>query len=99
MKKPPVFRSRANGYTLMEIMLVVAIIAVIAGGVIVKMTGALDVAKIQRTEQDMLKTKNFGRKSLKEIKEILANMGLSLGMKIDNWPQMVERWKAQQAQA
>jgi DNA-directed RNA polymerase subunit alpha len=54
---------------------------------------------VQRTEQDMLKTKNFGRKSLKEIKEILANMGLSLGMKIDNWPQLVERWKAQQAQA
>ena len=54
---------------------------------------------VQRTEQDMLKTKNFGRKSLKEIKEILANMGLSLGMKIDNWPQMIERWKAQQAQA
>jgi DNA-directed RNA polymerase subunit alpha len=54
---------------------------------------------VQRSEQDMLKTKNFGRKSLKEIKEILANMGLSLGMKIDNWPQMVERWKAQQAQA
>jgi DNA-directed RNA polymerase subunit alpha len=54
---------------------------------------------VQRTEQDMLKTKNFGRKSLKEIKEILANMGLSLGMKIDNWPQLLERWKAQQAQA
>jgi DNA-directed RNA polymerase subunit alpha len=53
---------------------------------------------VQRTEQDMLKTKNFGRKSLKEIKEILANMGLSLGMKIDNWPQMLERWKTQQAQ-
>ena len=34
----------------------------------------------------MLKTKNFGRKSLKEIKEILAEMGLSLGMKLDNWP-------------
>jgi DNA-directed RNA polymerase subunit alpha len=53
---------------------------------------------VQRSEQDMLKTKNFGRKSLKEIKEILANMGLSLGMKIDNWPAMLERWKAQQAQ-
>lgn len=52
---------------------------------------------VQRTEQDMLKTKNFGRKSLKEIKEILASMGLGLGMKIDNWPQMLERWKAQQA--
>jgi DNA-directed RNA polymerase subunit alpha len=53
---------------------------------------------VQRTEQDMLKTKNFGRKSLKEIKEILGNMGLSLGMKIDNWPGMLERWKAQQSQ-
>jgi DNA-directed RNA polymerase subunit alpha len=41
---------------------------------------------VQRTEQDMLKTKNFGRKSLKEIKEILSEMGLSLGMKLDNWP-------------
>jgi len=52
---------------------------------------------VQRSEQDMLKTKNFGRKSLKEIKEILSTMGLSLGMKLDNWPQMLERWKAQQA--
>jgi DNA-directed RNA polymerase subunit alpha len=54
---------------------------------------------VQKSEQDMLKTKNFGRKSLKEIKEILATMGLGLGMKFDNWPQMVERWKQQQAQA
>jgi DNA-directed RNA polymerase subunit alpha len=54
---------------------------------------------VQKTEQDMLKTKNFGRKSLKEIKEILATMGLGLGMKFDSWPQMVERWKQQQAQA
>ncbi|NLE85838.1 MAG: DNA-directed RNA polymerase subunit alpha [Myxococcales bacterium] len=53
---------------------------------------------VQRTEQDMLKTKNFGRKSLKEIKEILATMGLSLGMKLDGWPQMLDRWKQQQAQ-
>ncbi len=50
---------------------------------------------VQRTEAEMLKTKNFGRKSLKEIKEILADMGLSLGMRIDNWPQMLERWKQQ----
>jgi DNA-directed RNA polymerase subunit alpha len=41
---------------------------------------------VQRTESEMLKTKNFGRKSLKEIKEILSEMGLSLGMKLDNWP-------------
>jgi DNA-directed RNA polymerase subunit alpha len=38
---------------------------------------------VQRTEAEMLRTKNFGRKSLNEIKEILANMGLSLGMRID----------------
>jgi DNA-directed RNA polymerase subunit alpha len=41
---------------------------------------------VQKTESEMLKTKNFGRKSLKEIKEILAEMGLQLGMKLDNWP-------------
>jgi DNA-directed RNA polymerase subunit alpha len=41
---------------------------------------------VQRSEAEMLKTKNFGRKSLKEIKEILAEMGLSLGMKLENWP-------------
>ncbi|MBL4818180.1 MAG: DNA-directed RNA polymerase subunit alpha [Deltaproteobacteria bacterium] len=41
---------------------------------------------VQRTESEMLKTKNFGRKSLKEIKEILGEMGLSLGMRITNWP-------------
>ncbi|MFH1132699.1 MAG: DNA-directed RNA polymerase subunit alpha [Pseudomonadota bacterium] len=40
---------------------------------------------VQKTESEMLKTKNFGRKSLKEIKEILASMGLTLGMKLDNW--------------
>lgn len=41
---------------------------------------------VQRTEAEMLKTKNFGRKSLKEIKEILAEMGLSLGLRLDDWP-------------
>jgi DNA-directed RNA polymerase subunit alpha len=40
---------------------------------------------VQRSETEMLKTKNFGRKSLNEIKEILSTMGLSLGMKLDNW--------------
>jgi DNA-directed RNA polymerase subunit alpha len=38
---------------------------------------------VQKTENEMLKTKNFGRKSLNEIKEILGTMGLGLGMKID----------------
>jgi len=41
---------------------------------------------VQKTEAEILATKNFGRKSLNEIKEILADMGLSLGMKLDNWP-------------
>jgi DNA-directed RNA polymerase subunit alpha len=39
---------------------------------------------VQKTEAEMLKTKNFGRKSLSEIKELLAEMGLSLGMKLDD---------------
>lgn len=56
---------------------------------------------VQRTEQEMLRTKNFGRKSLKEIKEILAEMGLSLGMKLDNWPpkELKERAKLREAAA
>jgi DNA-directed RNA polymerase subunit alpha len=46
---------------------------------------------VQKSENEMLKTKNFGRKSLNEIKEILTKMGLSLGMKFDEhgriiWP-------------
>ena len=41
---------------------------------------------VQKTEQEMLKTKNFGRKSLNEIKSILEEMGLSLGMKLENFP-------------
>ena len=41
---------------------------------------------VQRTEQEMLNTKNFGRKSLKEIRDVLGEMGLSLGIKLDNWP-------------
>jgi DNA-directed RNA polymerase subunit alpha len=46
---------------------------------------------VQKTEAEMLKTKNFGRKSLNEIKEILAQMGLSLGMKIDEQGQRGSR--------
>ena len=48
---------------------------------------------VTRTEADMLKTKNFGRKSLNEIKDILAEMGLSLGMKIDGFDPSMLRQK------
>ncbi len=41
---------------------------------------------IQRTENELLKTPNLGRKSLNEIKEVLASKGLTLGMKLENWP-------------
>jgi DNA-directed RNA polymerase subunit alpha len=41
---------------------------------------------IQRTENELLKTPNLGRKSLNEIKDVLAARGLTLGMKLDNWP-------------
>jgi len=58
----------------------------------IKLIGEL----VQRTEAEMLKTKNFGRKSLKEIRDILAEMDLQLGMKIDNWEQLLNRWKKQQ---
>jgi len=40
---------------------------------------------VQRTEQEMLKTKNFGRKSLNEIKTVLKELGLELGMKLEGW--------------
>ena len=41
---------------------------------------------VQKTEAEMLRTPNFGRKSLNEIKDVLSLMGLHLGMKIPNWP-------------
>jgi DNA-directed RNA polymerase subunit alpha len=41
---------------------------------------------VQKSEPEMLRTPNFGRKSLNEIKEVLSSMGLSLGMEITNWP-------------
>ncbi|WP_413205174.1 DNA-directed RNA polymerase subunit alpha [Rhodospirillum sp. A1_3_36] len=41
---------------------------------------------VQKTEAEMLRTPNFGRKSLNEIKEVLSQMGLHLGMEITNWP-------------
>ena len=41
---------------------------------------------IQRTETELLKTPNLGRKSLNEIKEVLASRGLTLGARLENWP-------------
>jgi general secretion pathway protein G len=103
MKKPAVLRSavlrsRASGYTLMEIMLVVAIIAVIAGGVIVKMTGALDVAKIQRTEQDinniysalkLYEARNYQMPDQSQGLEALVSMP-STGTKPANWLKLMD---------
>ena len=47
---------------------------------------------VQRTESELLRTKNFGKKSLNEIKTILGEMGLSLGMRLD--PEELERLRA-----
>jgi DNA-directed RNA polymerase subunit alpha len=46
---------------------------------------------VQRTEGELMKTKNFGRRSLEEIKEVLTNMGLKLGMRIN--PELLEKFK------
>ncbi len=46
---------------------------------------------VEKTEADLLKTKNFGRKSLNEVKEVLAEMGLTLGMKLHNFPRIREQ--------
>jgi len=53
---------------------------------------------VQKTEQEMLKTKNFGHKSLNEIKEILREMGLELGMKLDHFPPREEIESRKRAQ-
>ncbi|MDJ0766440.1 MAG: DNA-directed RNA polymerase subunit alpha [Myxococcota bacterium] len=50
---------------------------------------------VQKTEAEMLKTKNFGRKSLKEIRDLLSEMDLQLGMRLDNWEQLLARFKQQ----
>ena len=52
---------------------------------------------VQKSEQEMLKTKNFGHKSLNEIKEILREMGLELGMKVDSFPAREEIERRRQA--
>ncbi len=54
---------------------------------------------VQKSEADLLKTKNFGRKSLKEIKDKLQELGLQLGTHIESWTQMLERWRAEHGQA
>jgi DNA-directed RNA polymerase subunit alpha len=54
---------------------------------------------VQKTEAEILATKNFGRKSLNEIKEILSEMGLGLGMKLDNWPPKRSEEKMEAGQA
>lgn len=51
---------------------------------------------VQRTENDMLKTKNFGRKSLDEIKNVLLNMNLDFGLKVDNFDKKYQEWKRKQ---
>ena len=51
---------------------------------------------VQRSENDMLKTKNFGKKSLDEIKEMLISMGLDFGMKIDGFDKKYQEWKRKQ---
>ena len=55
----------------------------------IKLIGEL----VQRTEAEMLKTKNFGRKSLREIKDILTMMGLTLGMELTGWNPDARRGK------
>ena len=48
---------------------------------------AVESARVeQRTETELLKTPNLGRKSLNEIKEVLASRGLTLGARLENWP-------------
>jgi len=54
---------------------------------------------VQKTESEMLKTKNFGRKSLNEIKEILTSMGLSLGMHLEGFPSRKEIEKLRDREA
>lgn len=51
---------------------------------------------VQRQESEMLKTKNFGKKSLDEIKRVLGEMGLDFGMKIDNFEKKYQDWKRKQ---
>ena len=51
---------------------------------------------VQRTEAEMLKTKNFGRKSLDEIKSVLLSMGFDFGIKVDSFEKKYQEWKRKQ---
>lgn len=51
---------------------------------------------VQRSEHEMLKTKNFGRKSLDEIKRVLLDMGLDFGLKVDSFEKKYQEWKRKQ---
>jgi DNA-directed RNA polymerase subunit alpha len=51
---------------------------------------------VQRTEAEMLKTKNFGRKSLDEIKSVLVGMGLDFGLKVEGFEKKYQEWKRMQ---
>ncbi|MDL2271707.1 DNA-directed RNA polymerase subunit alpha [Desulfovibrio sp. OttesenSCG-928-I05] len=51
---------------------------------------------VQKSENEMLKTKNFGRKSLDEIRKVLSEMNLDFGMKLDNFEKKYQEWKGKQ---
>ena len=80
-----------NAEKQVELPFVMGVMADLSGNAFVRIAGAVGTniqyigELVQKTEADLLKTKNFGRKSLKEIKEILAEMGLQLGMKLEGW--------------
>ena len=48
---------------------------------------------VQKTEAELLRAKNFGKKSLDDILKVLNDMGLELGMKIDNFEEQLEKWE------
>ena len=47
---------------------------------------------VQKTEADLLKTKNFGRKSLEDIRRVLESMGLDFGIRVDNFEELYQDW-------
>jgi DNA-directed RNA polymerase subunit alpha len=53
---------------------------------------------VQRTDRDLMGTRNFGVKSLREIETLLRQLGLSLGMTLDDWPAMLQSWEARDSE-